>query len=373
MAILLKSMNLSIDNSIYSAGDQRIISLEALRGCVALYVFLHHAQMVNNSGFGRLMYFGQEAVIIFFILSGFVISYSTGRRSVGVSEYVFLRFRRIYPIFFVALFLAYLSASLNFGGLVRVDFLALFGNLVMLQDVKSLKDGVWFDTYYGNSPLWSLSYEWWFYMMYVPVAMLGWIFVSFQLYAVLLISVIGFLLFRWSPQAPFLYSSYFIIWWMGVSMAREFIESREVSFRVQSKAIAGLTIISFLWVYVVVRDIDSGAKFSFGVGDFLHARHFLGALFFSIISVAFFRMNFSLPVGLLSVLAHLSKISYFIYVAHWPILSISDWVFSGRSVVSVGFALIIVLGLGWLVEVVLQSKLQKVFNYGVIVKLFGTK
>jgi hypothetical protein len=36
--------------------------VEGLRRVVC---FFHHAQSVDNSGFGRLMYFGQEAVVIF--------------------------------------------------------------------------------------------------------------------------------------------------------------------------------------------------------------------------------------------------------------------------------------------------------------------
>lgn len=364
-------MNSSANKNSSSNNDQKFIFLEALRGVVALYVFFHHAKLVENSGFGRLMYFGQEAVIIFFILSGFVISYSSGRRLVGVGEYLFLRVRRIYPIFLVALILAYLSASVRSGGPVPVNFESLFGNFLMLQDVGSLKNGVWFDTYYGNSPLWSLSYEWWFYMAYVPVAMSGWFLVSVQFYVVLFVSVVGFLLFQWNPQAPFLYSSYFIIWWMGVSMAREYSDSGEISFRVQAKAIFWLAMVSLFWVYAAVRYIDQGGEFSFGVGGVLHARHFLAALFFSVCAVLFFRVRVQFPRSALNAMAEFSKISYFIYVAHWPILGITDWIFSERSALSVFFAFIVVVCLGWFFEVIVQGVLQKKFNYGNLIKFFG--
>jgi peptidoglycan/LPS O-acetylase OafA/YrhL len=42
----------------------------------------------------------------------------------------------------------------------------LLGNIFMLQDVISLKPNVISAVYMGNGVLWSLSYEWWFYILY---------------------------------------------------------------------------------------------------------------------------------------------------------------------------------------------------------------
>jgi peptidoglycan/LPS O-acetylase OafA/YrhL len=52
--------------------------LDYLRGFVALYVVLYHLrdnELFKGLSFGFLFQFGQEAVIIFFLLSGFVIKY----------------------------------------------------------------------------------------------------------------------------------------------------------------------------------------------------------------------------------------------------------------------------------------------------------
>jgi peptidoglycan/LPS O-acetylase OafA/YrhL len=51
--------------------------LDSLRGFAAAYVVVHHAHLAPQSAFGNLLFFGQEAVILFFLLSGFVIHYST--------------------------------------------------------------------------------------------------------------------------------------------------------------------------------------------------------------------------------------------------------------------------------------------------------
>jgi peptidoglycan/LPS O-acetylase OafA/YrhL len=87
--------------------------LEALRGVAAVYVLLHHiirARLGIEKGLlGLLFSFGQEAVILFFLLSGFVIfySFSTGRDQ-SFGSYFRRRWLRIYPIFFVSLFIGWL-------------------------------------------------------------------------------------------------------------------------------------------------------------------------------------------------------------------------------------------------------------------------
>jgi peptidoglycan/LPS O-acetylase OafA/YrhL len=87
----------------------KLDKLEAVRGFAALYVVLHH---MFDSGiyffginFSFLFRFGQEAVILFFILSGFVISYSF-EKSINKSFSLFFtkRFMRIYlPLIIVCI------------------------------------------------------------------------------------------------------------------------------------------------------------------------------------------------------------------------------------------------------------------------------
>ena len=59
--------------------------LECLRGLAAGYVFVHHfAHIILAPKYPRLaslFVFGQSAVMLFFVISGFVIYYSTFGRS----------------------------------------------------------------------------------------------------------------------------------------------------------------------------------------------------------------------------------------------------------------------------------------------------
>ena len=147
----------------------KILEFEFLRGIAAFYVFFHHTLfqfniIEKNSLLGRFFSFGQEAVMLFFLLSGYVIALSLIKKDYSFSEYFKHRFLRIYPILLfvmiVSIILKFLNNDLN------IDFYSFIINLLMLQDIGSLKPGTFAEPFLGNSPLWSLSYEWWFYMIF---------------------------------------------------------------------------------------------------------------------------------------------------------------------------------------------------------------
>ena len=85
----------------------KLQKLEAIRGFSALYVVFFHMlpQEIIFLGInvGFLFRFGSEAVIMFFILSGFVIKYSWEKSSnKSFKKYFLRRFLRIYiPLFFI--------------------------------------------------------------------------------------------------------------------------------------------------------------------------------------------------------------------------------------------------------------------------------
>ena len=152
----------------------KLDKLESLRGAAALYVVLHHTipydSRLLNLPVGHLMRFGQEAVILFFLLSGFVINYSfkiTKNKQFG--NYFAKRFCRIYIPLAAVMLVSYFTQSYEAGKFLGPDIPALLGNLFMLQDWSVANPNVLVDPYMGNGPLWSLSYEWWFYMLFFPL------------------------------------------------------------------------------------------------------------------------------------------------------------------------------------------------------------
>lgn len=94
-------------------GKQVTIALDFARAFAAVYVVLHHvAQEYNFShGIGLIFRFGKEAVMIFFLLSGFVIFANEHDRATEFSGgYYLRRLRRIYPVLLIAMVLSTLVA-----------------------------------------------------------------------------------------------------------------------------------------------------------------------------------------------------------------------------------------------------------------------
>jgi len=89
-----------------AVGRRRLWQLEAVRGIAALYVLLYHTSNnylgLNHAIWALPFRFGLEAVLVFFVLSGFVISYShpgSVDKADSFRNYFIKRLRRIYPIF----------------------------------------------------------------------------------------------------------------------------------------------------------------------------------------------------------------------------------------------------------------------------------
>lgn len=162
----------------------RIVLLDALRGAAALIVLLHHARSLFPAVFRRLHDSSPvldtivlvvsrrnvEAVWGFFVLSGLSIRLSVERRSLhspgGMREYFERRARRILPLYWLALAASwwvarYVAATPN----EALSSLTLLGNLLFLQSASGVA-GQWFVPYAANGPLWSLSFEAFFYLAY---------------------------------------------------------------------------------------------------------------------------------------------------------------------------------------------------------------
>jgi len=111
------------------------------------------------------------AVLVFFILSGFLITYSLAGKAkkdnYQYSNYLVDRVARIYTTFLPALVfvlcLDFLSISLNEAGYrywSAFDVKTFVGNLFLLQDFPGLPI-----TSFGSArPFWTLAIEWWIYL-----------------------------------------------------------------------------------------------------------------------------------------------------------------------------------------------------------------
>ncbi len=107
---------------------------------------------------GRL---GRESVMIFFALSGYLVGGKSLQAmlsgKLNASDYACSRLSRFYAIVPAALILTLICDYFRLGNFSLADARTFWCNLGMLQGIASPSFG-------SNAPLWSLAYEWWYYV-----------------------------------------------------------------------------------------------------------------------------------------------------------------------------------------------------------------
>lgn len=136
--------------------DNRLQSLTGLRFLAVLLVFLQHIQ--GHFGIPEMgLDFGHEATILFFVLSGFVltVAYQSGFAEPGrLREYFFARWSRIWPVHALTLLIAVGLLWSQSDFFARPDWPALLlANLLLLQSWVPLD--AWIMSF--NSVSWFLS------------------------------------------------------------------------------------------------------------------------------------------------------------------------------------------------------------------------
>ncbi len=179
--------------------------LDIVRALAAMTVLVGHAAMIFLSP-TRLGNMNVQAggVLVFFLLSGFLISYSVfkkhGEAGYKFSDYFIDRFARIYCAYLPALFFVAIvdSMTLKLWPLqvspqrpaplqewletIPATHIAptWLGNAFMLQDFPlfqiarriGIPDNSWFFKSFGSGkPFWTISVEWWLYMVFGVVVL----------------------------------------------------------------------------------------------------------------------------------------------------------------------------------------------------------
>lgn len=175
-------------------GDNRNVFFDLIRGVSAVIVMLSHlrnamfldfaesktTQNLFSSTFYFLTGLGHQAVMIFFVLSGFFVGGSVLSKNEKfiMIDYLIARVTRLWVVLIPALIFTFCVDSLinvissnviqgvylevlNSGpaGNYSVSILNFFSNLFFLQTI--------FTPVYGtNGPLWSLSNEFWYYILF---------------------------------------------------------------------------------------------------------------------------------------------------------------------------------------------------------------
>jgi peptidoglycan/LPS O-acetylase OafA/YrhL len=167
------------------------VYLDLVRASAAMMVlFGHAAHYFWPASFMAKGWLQGLGVYIFFLISGFLISFSVfvrhGDERYGFREYFIDRFCRIYSGFLPALLFVllvdaadHLSPRYEWGRDYNPQ--TWLGNLVMLQDFPlfqvlrrlGVPDSPWFIAPFGSArPFWTISIEWWIYMLFGGVVLI---------------------------------------------------------------------------------------------------------------------------------------------------------------------------------------------------------
>ena len=151
------------------------IYLDLVRFLAACLVYLYHSnQRLLSTEILPVSNYGHSSVIVFFVLSGFVIAYITDTKEREWVSYTASRISRVYSVAVPALILTLVLDSIG-----RYLYPAIydypFDNFI-LRSISSLLllNEVWFVsiTSFSNVPYWSICYETWYYVAFALLTFL---------------------------------------------------------------------------------------------------------------------------------------------------------------------------------------------------------
>jgi peptidoglycan/LPS O-acetylase OafA/YrhL len=345
--------------------------LDSIRGLSALIVLFAHANQVfiapiSMQYYGIAGLFAQAAVMIFFVLSGFLIGKSLTRNmnkngSLNLSEYLIDRFNRIYPplIFSILLvvvlyFLApfFFTSNSNFFYFSNNLNLARPGFIIDLNSVFSslfLINGFLGPTISSNPPLWSLSYEVWYYLL------AGLAFKFNKKYNIILFFIITIIL-GYLSKGFIIFS---LVWFSGLILC--LIHNNNLKIDKFISFFKTISLFSlFVFAYIYLTKFHPLPKLKFFSPD-------LAMLLFRL-SVGFYTTLFLYEIlnnklKFITFFRSSSKYSYTLYIIHFPIFLFSYGVFENLIKENISYSLFLSLLLSLFViflSKIIASKLENI-------------
>jgi peptidoglycan/LPS O-acetylase OafA/YrhL len=154
--------------------------LDALRFSAALVVFVGHYSAHRHSGglFWQAFPYGRTAVLVFFVLSGFVIAWISETKEKTLEEYALSRAARLYSVILPVLLITAVLDGL--GSAIDPRLYELEWRLSTVDPLVGYALSV---VFLGQSwtldvaprsdlPFWSLNYEAWYYVLFAAAVFL---------------------------------------------------------------------------------------------------------------------------------------------------------------------------------------------------------
>jgi peptidoglycan/LPS O-acetylase OafA/YrhL len=269
---------------------------------------------------------GGEAVIVFFVISGFLVGGGAAKKFLqgryDAKDYAIHRVSRIYTVLIPALLVGYALDSIGLAYFNQstiytshaayptlplyevvshsLTIKALMGNLLMLQN--------WFVPILGsNGPLWSLALEWWYYCIFW--AILGFASTHNSMLVKSAYGVFALLLLFLLPMKTVLW---FLIWLMGVALAW----SGTLKYRVNPI----LALVLFVGILIVVRLSNSLQNLSGSEPLYLVFMKDLAVAIGCFVLLASLSHIRRFPLGTENFHRMMANFSYTIYLVHFPFM-----------------------------------------------------
>lgn len=153
--------------------------LDLLRIGAAATVFLGHLSWMTISGgfLWQIQRYGHSAVMVFFVLSGFVIQYAADVKERTLYDFSVARLARLYSVVAPAILLTLVCDTIGIYHNPAVYDLERETGIVwrMLAGLLFLTQSWSHISLLSNEPFWSLPYEFWYYAIFASLAFLkGW-------------------------------------------------------------------------------------------------------------------------------------------------------------------------------------------------------
>lgn len=322
-----------------TTNPHRYKQLDSLRGLAALFVFFGHflGMQANSSLYSNylvtplgILFNGNASVILFFVLSGFVLSlpFVNGNKPLKLSTFYIKRIFRIYPAFIVAILLALLlkyyvfdkTGMAPFSVWIRSFWMWEWSHQTLTEVLKTLLlAGPKFDTHLIDPPIWSLVIE---MKMSIVLPVLILIVsrnsVGLNIALLFILALLTYQRDSWELS----------IFYMGVLLARYHL----YFVGVVSKWSATIIVVSLLFVVVLFNNNYEFAGYFEGLSlaNKYIASNYLIAVSSCIIMVIILARKSLTNIFEQSIFIFLGNISYGFYLIHLPLIIVFGSVFSNR-------------------------------------------
>jgi exopolysaccharide production protein ExoZ len=283
-----------------------IVSLQALRGVAALLVLLFHFTITLESlakinFLNGVFRFGNSGVEIFFVLSGFIISFTSHSLidSGKVREYLLKRTTRVYPIYWVVVALFLVPAFfLSLHGTYEFSGSNLLATLLLLPNHQMI-----------NGVSWSLSYELYFYLLFaVLIVSRHFRWVMLVILIICLLRFLGLMENGTDSFGNFVFSQYVLLFFLGVGVFYLIrYEKLRPSARISLFGIAASSLAYFMFSQLFHGTYSATMFYGLMTALFIYfCIHFEGS------------KRMQIP----AVLVLIGDASYVLYLFHLPVLNV---------------------------------------------------